>query len=399
MEVGGKLIPSISIVLQGVKNMHSGQWSKLVTTSLTLCAVMTFGLAPTLETSAAAGQDLTYTTVTRAEFAGALGTLMRLVPGAQDPSREVVYMKGALMRIDEEKTSTIMDLAEGRFTHLDHEQKAFYTFSTAELQAEMAAAVEDLEREQPEDVPAGEDPEVTFDVRLSTERTGRRMSFDGYSAEQVLMVVEVVPRSTDPAAAQEEAGSMVLFNELWLSSDFPGLAAIQEAQAKAAQEMMEDIQAGVAGALQQAFASDPRMQEAFERSAQEMEELDGLAVRTISSFVLLAPGVELDRDVILASADQPLSSGAGDVMAGAAAAGAREAARGAVRGLTRGILGRRQEEPEPEQPEAGPAQTIVMRTTSVVEEVGTSALSPDLFKPPTDYTERKPDWAGAPAAH
>lgn len=192
---------------------------------------------------------------------------------------------------------------------------------------------------------------------------------------------------------------MVLFNELWLSSDFPGLAAIQEAQAKAAQEMMEEIQAGVAGALQQAFASDPRMQEAFERSAQEMEELDGLAVRTISSFVLLAPGVELDRDVILASVDQPLSSGAGDVMAGAAAAGAREAARGAVRGLTRGILGRRQEEPAPEQPEAGPAQTIVMRTTSVVDDVGTAALSPDLFKPPTDYTERKPDWVGAPAAH
>jgi hypothetical protein len=399
MEVGGKLIPSIPIVLQGVMNMRIGQWSKLVTTSLTLCAVMTFGLAPTLKTSDAAGQDLTYTTMTRAEFAGALGTLMRLVPGAQDPSREMVYMKGALMRIDEEKTSTIMDLAEGRFTHLDHEQKAFYTFTMAELQAEMAAAVEGLELEQPEDVPAGEDPEVTFDVRLSTERTGRRMSFDGYSAEQVLMVVEVVPRSTDPAEAQEEAGSMVLFNELWLSSDFPGLAAIQEAQAKAAQEMMEEIQAGVAGALQQAFASDPRMQEAFERSAQEMEELDGLAVRTISSFVLLAPGVELDRDVILASVDQPLSSGAGDVMAGAAAAGAREAARGAVRGLTRGILGRRQEEPEPEQPQAGPAQTIVMRTTSVVEDVGTAALSPDLFKPPTDYIERKPDWVGAPAAH
>jgi hypothetical protein len=391
-------MPSISIVLQGVKKMLIGQWSKRVTRSLILCAVMTFGLAPTLETSDAAGQDLAYTTLTRAEFAGALGSLMRVVPGAQDPMRQTTYMKGPLMRTDEGETSTIMDLAEGRFTHLDHERKAFYTFTMAELQAEMAAAMEEIEQEQPEDVPAGDDPEVTFDVRLSTERTGRRMSFDGYSAEQVLMVVEVVPRPTDPGAAQEEAGSMVLFNELWLSSDFPGLAAIQEAQAKVAQETLEEIQAGIAGALQQAFASDPRMQEAFERSAQEMEELDGLAVRTISSFVLLAPGVELDRDVILASADQPLSSGAGDVMAGAAAAGAREAARGAMRGLTRGVLGRRQEEPAPEQPEAGPAQTIVMRTTSLVEEVGTAELSPDLFKPPADYTERKPDWEGAPVA-
>jgi hypothetical protein len=371
----------------------------LVRRSLVLCAVLAFGLTPTLEESHAAGQDLAYTTVTRGEFGGALGTLMRMVPGAQDPTRETVYMKGSLMRTDEGTTSTIVDFGEGRFTHLDHDQKNFYTFTLAELQAEMAGAMEEARAAQAEAAPEGpaaQEPEVTFDVRLSTDRTGRRMSFDGYSAEQVLMVVEVVPRSTDPSAQQEEAGTMILFNELWLSSDFPGLAAIRDAQAQAAQEMMEGVQAGLATALQQAFASDPRMQEAFERSAQEVEEMDGLAVRTVSSFVLLAPGVELDRDAVLASVDQPLSAGAGEAIAGAAAAGARDAARGAVRGITRGVLGRRQQEEAPAEPEAGPSQTIVMRTTSVVEEVGTQTLSPELFRPPAEYTERKPHWAGDP---
>jgi hypothetical protein len=384
--------------VKGVKEMFKRQVPILVRRSLVLCAVAAFGLPPTMERSQAAGQDLAYTSVTRGEFAGALGTLMRLVPGAQDPTRETTYMKGSLMRTDEGEASTILDIAEGRFTHLDHEGKTFYTFTFEELRAEMAAAVEGMQAEQPRDVPPGEEPEVTFDVRLSTERTGRRMSFDGYSAEQALMIVEVVPRSTDPAAAQEDAGSMVLFNEVWLSNDFPGLAAIRDAQAKAAGEMLEGAQAGLASALEQAFAQDPRMQEAFERSAREMEELDGLAVKTISSFVLLSPGMELDRGAILAAADQPLSSGAGEVLAGAAASGAQEAARSAVRGLTRGVLGRRREEPAAAQPEARPSQSIVMRTTSVVEDVKTGPLSPDLFRPPAGYTERKPEWAGDPGA-
>jgi hypothetical protein len=389
--------PNVHAV-KGAKEMFKSRMRILVPRSLVLCAVAAFGLSPVLERSEVAGQDLTYTSVTRGEFAGALGTFMNLVPGAQDPTRETTYMKGSLMRTDEGNTSTIMDLAEGRFTHVDHGGKTFYTLTFEELQAEMAAALEGMQTEQPQDAPHGEEPEVTFDVRLSTERTGRRMSFDGYSAEQVLMIVEVVPRSTDPAAAQEDAGSMVLFNEVWLSNDFPGLAAIRDAQAKAAGEMLESMQAGLASALQQAFAQDPRMQEAFERSAQEMEDLDGLAVKTISSFVLLTPGMELDREAILAAADQPLASGAGDVLAGAATAGAQEAARSAVRGLTRGILGRRQEEPAAAEPEARPSQSIVMRTTSVVEDVGTSPLSADLFLPPPDYVERKPEWAGDPGS-
>ncbi len=355
--------------------------------SLVFCAVVAFGLAPTLEQSHAAGQDLTYTTVTRGEFGGALGTLLRFVPGAHDPMRETVFMKGHLMRTDEGRTSTIMNFQEGLFTHLDHQERSYFSFNLAEMQAELAAALEGLELDQPEDAPA-EEPEVTFDVRLSTERTGRRMSFDGYSAEQVLMVVEVVPRSTDPAAPPEEAGSMVLFNEVWLSTDFPNLSAIWEAQMAAGQEMIEGIQGGFTAALQQAFTSDPRMEEAFERGAQELQEMEGMPVRTVSSFVILAPGAQLDRDAVLAAVDQPLSAGTGEVVA----EGAQEAARAAVRSLTRGVLGRRQQEEAPAEEEVGPPQTIVMRTTSVVEEVRTDTLSPDLFRPPADYTERRPDW-------
>jgi len=382
--------------------MFTRQKQDKVPRTLVFGTVTALCLAGALGESEAAGQDLTYTSVTRGEFGGGLGTLMRLVPDAQEPTRETVYLKGSLMRTDEGSTSTILDLGEGRFTHLDHEARTFYSFTMAEMQERMAAAVEEARGAEAAESPerqGAQEPEVTYDVRFSIDRTGQRMSFEGYSAEQVLMVVEVIPRSTDPDAAQEEPGSMVLLSDLWMSTDFPGLAAIREAQAKAAAESMGTGEGGFAAAMQQAFASDPRMQEAFERNAEELQGLDGLAVKTVSYFLLLAPGAELDRAAVLAAADQPLGPGVGEAAAGAAAAGAREAARGAVRGLTRGILGRRQQEEAPPQAEAAPSQSIVLRTTSLVEGVSTGTLSEDLFRPPAGYTEKRPDWGGSSEAH
>ena len=118
--------------------------------------------------------------------------------------------------------------------------------------------------------------EVSFDVRFSTDRTGRTQSFGGYSAEQVLMTVEIVPRSEEVAAEEAEAGPMVLLTELWMSEDFPGYEAVQEAQAEMGREFLESGGSGMADAFQQAFASDPRMQEAFEKNMEEMKELTGI---------------------------------------------------------------------------------------------------------------------------
>ena len=144
----------------------------------------------------------------------------------------------------------------------------------------------------------------------------------------------------------------------------------------------------VAG-LQQAFASDPRMKEAFETSMEEMKELEGMAVKTVSSFVMVPAGMELDRDAVLAAIDQPLGSGMGDLMGQAAGRGARDA----VGRIAGGILGRRRQQQEEPQAEAA-TQTIMMRITSTVEDVQTGPVSDDLRRPPSDYEEKAPEWMG-----
>ncbi len=357
------------------------------------------GFLTTLLLAAAPGlaQDVKFTTVSRSEFGGVLGTMMRMAPGAQDPTRQTTSIKGSSMRTDDEGSSTIMDMAEGRFTTLDHEARTFYTFTFADMaaqmegaRAEMEAARAEAQAEQRGDEPP---PEVEFETKLTVDRTGRTQRMDGYTAEQVLMIIEIIPKvAPEEGADMQQAGTMVLFNDIWMSKDFPGYEAYKRATEEFAKEAAGKMDMeGMGSALQQAFASDPRMKEAFEKSAEEMKDMEGLAVRTVSSFFMVPVGVPFDRDAAMASADQPLPQGPD--LGGVAAAGAREAARSAVSNITGGLLGRRrQQQPPPEEAAPAPTQTPITRVTSVIEDVVAGSLSADLFRVPAGYTEVKPDW-------
>lgn len=360
-------------------------------------AVLTVGalvLAFPFSSIPVSAQELTYTTTTRAEFGGALGTMMSMVSDADTPSTETVFLKGSLMRTDDGEMSTIVNLGGGEFTVVNHQDQTWYSFSLQDMQAQMASAmkegqgVQGAEPEAQEGTP--ETAQAEFDLTFSVDRTGRSRDFDGYTAQQVLATVTVVPKATEDQPDAEEAGSMVLLTELWLSNDLPGYEAIKKAQAEAAGDLAGQANEGLAPVMEQAFASDPRMKEAFQENAEQLAELDGIAVRSVTSFVAVPPGQELNREAVLAASDQPLGPGAGDVIAGAAEEGAKEAARGAVRSLTRGLLGGRREEPKEE--EAAPTQTILMRLTSAMEDVSAAPIPDSTFQPPAGYREVKPDW-------
>lgn len=343
----------------------------------------------------ASAQDFSFTTMTKGEFGGSLGTMMKVVPGATDPTRETTYMKGTLIRTDDTDGYTVMDGAEARITQVNDKNRTYFSFTMEEMQARMAAMMAQANAEaaeMPEEEMANpEEAEVSFDVKFSTDRTGRTQDFGDYSAEQVLMIIEIVPRTEEAREAAEEGGSMVLFTELWLSTDFPAYEQYLAAQEELGKAVMESGGAAdVASAYQQAFASDPRMQEAFEKNVEAMKELEGMQVKSVSSFVMVPAGMSLDRDAVFAAADQPLSESVGSAVGNAAAKGAEEAARGAVRGLTRGLLGRGKKEEPKEEP--APTQFILMRITSVLEDFSTATLSDDLFTYPSDYTEDVPEW-------
>lgn len=357
----------------------------------------------------AGGQEITYTTVTRGEFGGTLGVVMNLAPGSSQESHETVYVKPPFTRTDSENSSTILDMERGIFTFLQHPSESYYTLSMADFTRQAEEMADEMAAARPEpapETPTEEEESPRYRVELSTDRTGKTMSFDGYSAEEVLMTMEVIPvqeGAVEPAEDEAadptlEGGRMVLLTQLWVSRDFPGWEAMQEAQGEMARELMKGEGAGLAQSMQQAFASDPRIEEGFRQSMEEMQGLEGMPVKTVTSFIMVPPGQEFQPDPILASLDEPLPTvNVGAAVADAAQESAKDAARNAVSNLTGGLFGgkkKEEEKPPEESQEEEPTQSVIMRVTSLVEDVRTDPIPNDLFQPPADYQETTPTELG-----
>jgi hypothetical protein len=341
-------------------------------------------LLTALSPASLGAQSVGYTSVTTMEFGGPVGAMMRMVPDMETEVREETFIKGSLMRTDNDQTGTIVNMGSGVTTFIQHEDEVYYTLDMREMGERFQAAAGTGEEWEEEE------SDLEFDVTVNIDRTGRTRSFDGYSAEQVLMTMEMVPRNEEAMESMEESGSMVVFTELWLSTDFPAYEAMESMRADFTEGGISDQGAGgYNAALTQAFSQDPKMRDAFERNMEEMRELEGMPVKTVTSMVLVPVGQEFDPDAVLEAADQPLeaSGGMGDLMGQAAGGAARQAL-----GRMGGMLGRGRNREREEEPQG--RQSIMTRVTSVLQDVRTSGIPDSLFSPPEGYQEQTPPWMG-----
>jgi hypothetical protein len=320
-----------------------------------------------------AQEALRYTTTSRIEMAGLLGTMMSAFTDADEPSGETVTVGGGMMRTDVEGESTIMKLSEGRMLQVDHEAQTWWALDFAAAMGEVSEMRDEAEEEMSR---AETDEAPSFEGDFQVERTGRTERIGGWEAEQVLFTLTMEARDEEAEDAPL-AGRMVLLTEMWMSDELAEHPALAEMNRDAVAFAEEQLSSGGGMA---ALAADPRMGDAMATMQEELEGLDGMAVRTTSLFVLLPGELEFDRDAAVAALGEELSS-EGPSLADLAGRGAADAARSALGGL----FGRRSEPEEPEEPEL--VQQPLMRMVQEIGEVESIAFDASLFDPPAGYTE------------
>lgn len=358
-------------------------------------------------------QSLRYTSTTKAELSGAVGRMVSMMGGMGKPTVETTSIQGSKIRKDDENTSEIMDWDAGTMTMLDHESRTFMQYNFADMAQAMADAMKNAQGAQSEakaqaDAARAEaqgqqaqEPQVTFDWKVSTDRTGKHETILGYDAEEVILTLEIQAKQTPEAAAASGEGepqqaNMAIVTDLWLSSDFPEQELMAQMQGDAMKQFQESGAAQeMASSMQGLSAYDPRLKDAWQKNMEALSELKGTALRSTMSFVMLPPGVTLDRDKVLAESGESLSS---DV-AGAAASSAKDAAKEAMSGLAGrfGFGKKKKEEPKEEEKAPEPTQAVFMRITSEISDVSTDPIDPSVFQVPDGYTERKMPTPGGPA--
>lgn len=323
----------------------------------------------------AVAQNVQYETVTKMEFPGAMGTMMRAAArlgGGSMESVETTYIKGRKMRTDSDGSSTIFDLDSGRFTLLDHEARTYTTFTMEEMVDRARTAANQAQASRSEQLSDG-DGQARVDFRFSVDDAGQRERVSGYDARRFFLTMEADGEAVPEGQTEmQEAGSMIVLTDMWVSNDIPVMQARANFEDVSA-EAWANAGAAITEGFAAAFADDPQVQVAFEQSMEEAKKIDGMAVKTTTTFVAVAPGQQFDRATVI----NPQPSGPSI---------AQQAGRAAIGGLM-GRLGRRSAEPEPAEP-AEPTQSVMFSVTSEVRNVSTQSVDASMFEVPAGYTEQ-----------
>jgi hypothetical protein len=331
------------------------------------------GFAISLATPVVA-QDVEYTSTSKVDFSGFLGAIASL-SGAEDETIEKTYLKGGKLRTDADKSSSIVDLEAGRFITVDHDRKT-YTVMTFEQMVQMMEQAAEQAREQAgsqsgaaptQDTDPQPEPEGDVDLTysLDVEPTGERQNINGYEAERIFMTMETEIMVTPEGGETEQAGTLVIFMDMWNADNVPAAEAMKAYYEKAPE--MASRNAGAMQGMAAAFAGNPGLQDALDEASKETEKLSGFTVRETTHMVMVPQGMEFDRELAL-------------VVKPKASAG--ETAKKALGGLFG--LGAKKEEPR----EEAPAQFTLVKMMSEVKDMKVLSLPDDLFAPPAGYTEK-----------
>ena len=349
------------------------------------------------------------------EVPGTLGVLLRALPGSPMSGMEsshALYLEGSALRQDDGSTSTVIDLERREILTIDHDARSYMRFTFAEagqmamdmdrmMQEAMLEMEEDEElqeamRQQEEAMEEmrrqQEESTVEMEFRISSEATGETRSFgDAFTGRQHFVLAEL--EVTDEIeGAEREGGILTILVELWQSDDVPDAEQMYEdwaeqlAQDPEIRALAEEMAQSFEGSGHEAGAEalsmwDPRISAGLMQLAEEIEEIGGTTVSSITTVALVPTTVEFSRDDLVAwepeSMGSTLASSAGDAV--------RDAARGALRGMFG--RGGGDDEPEEEEPAIQPLLRMTTMKANVHYEESSASVMAPLYETITGYQE------------
>ena len=334
--------------------------------------------------------DIKYTTTSKVQFAGALGRAMNFAARLGGGSTDVdgtLHLKGNKLLQTDGDQATLIDLDGERMVMLDHKRKTYTSMSFAdfgrkmdEMRAQMdeAAAEASVEPAQEVDQTDAEQPSTEFKFDFQVDATGEKSEVNGHDAERVWMTILMEAVSTEEPQdgnQPEEQGTLVIASDVWLTQELKGYEELQDFYMRYAEKFGEEVlgeaeMQSLSGVLEQAFASDPRMQEGMERMAAETAKMKGVDVKNVTHIVLVAPGEEFKPELVFKAEPKAEKK--------------KRGLGGFAKKLAQQAMGAENADDEPR--EAQTQQTILTMTTEM-KEYSTASLPASVFEIPADYRE------------
>ena len=297
------------------------------------------------------------------ELGGMLGKMVNLFGGGNEGSMTSVAVKGPRQSIMSDTAGQIVDLSEEKVYQLDIKRKTYRVMTFAQIRQQMEEArarAEKAAREEQakqKDAPPAQKPEDTLEIDLDVRKTGQSRTINGFSTNQVLVVVTV----REKGKTLDQSGGLQITTDMWMAPQMPAMKEIADFQLQYAQKLYGPmIQGASPQDMAAAMAIYPMIKPALERMNAEKNKVEGTAILTTVRVEAVKSAEQFAQEQKQREdANKPsVSGGVGGLIGGLA----RRAAQKKVEG-----------EPQP--------RAMVMTTTSEVLKIATDVAAGDVAIP------------------
>jgi hypothetical protein len=329
---------------------------RLVRIAMVALPLMTLAAAP-------AYADVKTRDKSTIKFEGMLGRMFNLFGGkaAKDGVEGLTAVKGNRKATINDTTGRIVDLSEEKVYDLDMKKKTYAVTTFDELRRKMREAEERAKKAAEKEEGKKEEaqkPTKEYEIDFDVKDTGQKKPIAGYDTHETIVTITV----REKGKTLEEAGGIVMTNDMWLGPAIPQLKELSDFDIKYWKQLQgPDAAAMSAEQMATVLAMFPLVGKAMDRLQKDGDKLAGTALDTTTTFESVMSKDQLTQ--AQASNSSSSSSGGGGGISGM---------------LAKKII--KKEEPK--------ARSTIFTTHHEVIEVSTSVAPADVAIP-ADFKEKK----------
>ena len=308
------------------------------------------------------------TNLTGGSMAGAMKFAGKLGGGGFNNMQAHVYVSGDLLARIDDRTGSIINLADQTITNIDYKRGEYSVMTFAEMQQAMEQAQAEA-RAKMEKQDKKNDAGVQMKFNVDVKDPERSAMLSGFNAKEMILLI------TAEFADEKKgnSGTMNMATNMWMSTEVPGYQELQDFYRRMSETVAWNPSSSMLAGMQEGLEMGESMAKLQEHAA----KMEGVTVKQIMRMGGTPEGLanltQQDQEKVAAAQEQ--NGGGSGVL------------KGALGGF--GGFGRKKErDPEPQQSSGTPTAAeagVLMEMTTLYSDFSNSTISADTFRPDPSF--------------
>jgi hypothetical protein len=255
---------------------------------------------------------------TTVKFEGMLGRMYSLFggKGAKEGVEGLTALKGTRKATMNDTSGQIIDLAEEKIYDLDVKKKTYTVVTFEELRRKMREAQEkaktEVQKQEPGRKEEPQKPTKEYEIDFDVKDTGQKKPIAGFDTHQSIVTITV----REKGKTLDEAGGVVMTNDIWLAPRIPQLKELADFEAKYWKQLQgPEVAAMSAEQMASMLAMFPLAGKAMERMQKDGDKLAGTPLDTTTTFESVLSKDQLTEAQANSSSSKGSGGGLGGMLA------------------------------------------------------------------------------------